>query len=92
MYGFRYVGEIKTIQFYDMTNPSSVLERKIGGGKRLVLVGNIISEVEYHDGMFLPQVGMGVRFDSGKYDGIYNVTEWVYCDATKLLRIKVKKT
>jgi hypothetical protein len=41
--------------------------------------------------MYLPQVGTKVRFDSGKYDGIYDVVEWVFCDSTKLLRIKVKK-
>lgn len=91
MFGFRYVGEIKTFQFYDMTEPSPVTERQIGGSKKIVLVGKIISESDYRDGMYLPQVGTKVRFDSGKYDGIYDVVEWVFCDSAKLLRIKVKK-
>jgi len=88
---FLYLCDIKIVQFYDMTNPSPIRERKIGGGDKIVLVGNIISEVEYHDRMFLPQPDTNVRFDSGKYNGTYNVTEWVYCRAKKLLRIKVKK-
>lgn len=59
--------------------------------KKFKLIGNIISENEYRNGMFLPQPGYKVRFDSGKYNGIYEVTEWIFSDSTHLLRIKVRK-
>lgn len=86
---FTYSGEIKVVQFYDLTNAQSV--RQVGNNEKYTLVGDIISESNYHNGMYLPQTGSKVRFDYGKYNGIYEVVELVFCDTTKLLRIKVKK-
>lgn len=86
---FAYSGDIKVVQFYDLTNAQSV--RQVGSNEKYTLVGDIISESNYHNGMYLPQTGSKVRFDSGKYNGIYEVVELVFCDATKLLRIKVIK-
>lgn len=83
---FVYLGEIKVVQFYDITDARFTVH----DGKTL-LVGDIVSENTYYNGMFLPPIHSTVRFQSGKYDGFYDVVDWIFSDSTKMLRIKVRK-
>ena len=83
---FVYLGEVKVVQFYDITDARFTVH----DGKTL-LVGDIISENEYRSDMYLPPIHSSIRFQAGKYDGVYEVMDWVFSDSTKLLRIKVRK-
>ena len=73
--------EIKYIQLYDCC----------GKGANTIF-GNIIEEIEYHDGYWMPTVGSLIRMDSGGYNGIYEVVAVIYNKSTKLVRIKMEKT
>jgi hypothetical protein len=83
---FDYNGEIKFVQFYDFTNKKAVKH----DGKTYI-VGSVMTEVDYRDGMFLPPVGTIVRFQSVEYNGFYRVISWMYLDNTGVLRLTVEK-
>ena len=72
--------EIKYVQLYDC----------LGNGASTQF-GSIIEENEYHNGMWIPNVGQMIRMDSGKYNGLYEVVAVIYNKPTKLVRIKMEK-
>ena len=83
---FDYIGKIKYVQFYDLTITKAQKRDEI-----TCIVGNVITEVDYRKGMFLPQPNTLVKFRSSEYKGNYNVISWCFHDTTGVLRICVKK-
>lgn len=50
-----------------------------------------ISAHPHTNGMIIPRQGEHILFDSGEYNGLYEVVGLVYYESTKTLRIKVKE-
>ncbi len=50
-----------------------------------------ISAHPHTNGMIIPRQGERIRFDSGEYNGLYEVVDLVYYESTKTLKIKIKE-
>ena len=77
---FFYLGELQRVQFYELPP-----EGQYNG------VGRIASNIKYENGMYIPDVGTKIRFDSGEMEGIYEVKDMIFNDSTGTLIIHIQK-